>query len=344
MDITDTKEKKNQLSKERKMTWFILTLSCIILWGVTDILYRASSDQNDPLSHYKTFVWIGIVMALAGLIMSTWTDTLLDSINAIKYDLLYLIPLGFVYAFALLLGLYGKKYLYASLTSPIENVGGAFAVIITSFYYLLTGYIDPSYRIGAVNIIAAASVMIGIILIAKEEQALFKKELHLSEDKREHRHGALVLICPIIYSLADVFSTAEIGGVSGNDGMVTSGAIDAIPAIDFYIFECVGFAFIAICIWFYMMIVKKYKYNPFDEGELIRCGAATGETFGTMTFILAAGINPVLTAPLTYLHCLLTVILAHVFLKERLTKKQYVSLAFLAVGLILLGISGFFNA
>ena len=342
MDITDTKEKKNQLSKERKMTWFILTLSCIILWGVTDILYRASSDQNDPLSHYKTFVWIGIVMALAGLIMSTWTDTLLDSINAIKYDLLYLIPLGFVYAFALLLGLYGKKYLYASLTSPIENVGGAFAVIIICCFYLFTG--NPSYTIGVLDIIATVSVIIGIILIAREEHSLFKKESHLSADKKEHRYGALVLIFPIIYTLADVLSTFEISGVSGNDGMVTSGAEESIPAIDFYIFECVGFAFIAICIWFYMMIVKKYKYNPFDEGELIRCGAATGETFGTMTFILAAGINPVLTAPLTYLHCLLTVILAHVFLKERLTKKQYVSLAFLAVGIILLGISGFFNA
>ena len=326
------------------MAWFILTLSCIILWGVTDVLYRASSDKNDPLSHYKTFVWIGIVMALAGVIMSTWTDTLLESIKAIKYDLVYLIPLCFVYALALLVGLYGKKHLYASIASPIENVGGAFAVIIIFSYYLLTGYIDPSYTMGVVDVIATVSIIIGIILVAREEQSLFKKELHLSEDKKEHRYGALVLIFPIIYTLADVFSTAEIGGVSGNEGMVTSGAEDAIPAIDFYIFECAGFAFVALCVWFYMMIVKKYKYNPFDEGEMLRCGAATGETFGTMTFILAAGINPVLTAPITYLHCLLTVVLAHIFLKERLTKKQYLSLAFLAVGVIMLGISGVLSA
>ena len=51
------------------MTWLLLTLSCIVLWGVTDILFKKSSNYTDPLSHYKTFVWIGIVMALAGVVM-----------------------------------------------------------------------------------------------------------------------------------------------------------------------------------------------------------------------------------------------------------------------------------
>ena len=91
-------------------------------------------------------------------------------------------------------------------------------------------------------------------------------------------------------------------------------------------------------------MVKKYKYNPFQEEEMIRCGAATGETLGTMAFIFAASINPVLTAPITSLYCLVTIVLARVFLKERLNIKQYKSLAFLIVGIILFGISGIFSA
>ena len=39
------------------MKWLILTFACIILWGITDILYKKSSNYNDPLSQYKTFVW-----------------------------------------------------------------------------------------------------------------------------------------------------------------------------------------------------------------------------------------------------------------------------------------------
>ena len=169
------------------------------------------------------------------------------------------------------------------------------------------------------------------------------QEVHLSWDKKKHRYGALALFFPLIYTLADVCSVAEISGISGNSGIVTAGEEATIPAIDFFIFECAGFFLVAICIWIYLAVVKKVKYNPFRPEEAVRCGAATGETFGTMTFILAAAINPVLTAPITSLYCLVTIGLARIFLKERLTKKQYVSLAFLVAGIALLGVSEIFG-
>ena len=42
--------------------------------------------------------------------------------------------------------------------------------------------------------------------------------------------------------------------------------------------------------------------------------------------------------------CLVTIALARIFLKERLTRKQRLSLAFLVVGIALLGISEIINA
>ena len=320
------------------MTWFLLTLACIVLWGITDILYRASSDQNDPLSHYKTFIWIGIIMTVAACIMSTWSDTLADTINMVRGDVLYLVPLCLVYAIALFFGLLGKKHLYASVISPLENIDGAMGVLIIYFYYLLTGYIHPDYSFKTIDLIAAAAIIAGVILLGSQEQELLKQEAHLREDKKKHRYGALALFFPLIYNLADVFSVAEISGI------VSTGAEGTIPAIDFFILECAGFALVSVCMWLYLLIAKKYAYNPFDEGELIRCGAATGETFGTMTFLLAAGINPVLTGPVTSSYCIVTIILARIFLKERLTKKQYVSLALLLFGIALLGISDILKA
>lgn len=325
------------------MDWFLLIMACIILWSVTDVLYKVSSPQNDPLSHYKTFIWIGIVMALAGGIMSTWSDTLVDSIKIVIDDVLYLIPLGIVYAAALFFGLLGKKHLPASIISSLENIGGALVAIIIYYYYLLTGYILPSYEFGVIDFIATISIIVGVILIGREEQALFKKEVHLEENKKQHRLGALALFFPIIYTLIDVFSLAEIGGVSGNEGIVGSGGETLIPAIDFFIFECAGIALISLFIWLYLLIVKKHVYNPFKPEEFIRCNAATGETFGSMTFIFAAAINPVLTAPIASFHCLLTIVLARVFLKERLTKKQYISLGFVILGIILLGFADIFG-
>jgi drug/metabolite transporter (DMT)-like permease len=95
--------------------------------------------------------------------------------------------------------------------------------------------------------------------------------------------------------------------------------------------------------WLYLLIAKKYTYNPFKKTELVRCGAAVGETFGTMTYTFAVGSNPILTAPITSSYCLVTIILARVFLKERLTKKQYLSLALVVIGIVSLGISEIFN-
>lgn len=325
------------------MNWFLLTLACVILWSVTDILYKASSPQSDKLSHYKTFVWIGIVMALAGGIMCTWSDTLLDSIKIVKEDLSYLIPLGLIYAAALFFGLLGKKHLAASVVSSLENIGGALVAIIIYYYYLLTGYILPSYEFGVIDFIAIVSIIIGVILLGREEQALFKQEIYLEEDKKKHRLGALALFFPILYTLIDVFSVAEIGGVSGNSGIMDVKDEIFIPAMDFFIFECVGIALVSIFVWFYLLVVKKHVYNPFQPEEFIRCSAATGEIFGTMTFIFAAAINPVLTAPITSFHCILTIVLARIFLKERLSKKQYISLGFVVLGIVLVGLADIFG-
>lgn len=325
------------------MSWFLFTLACVILWSITDVLYKASSPQNDPLSHYKTFIWIGIVMALAGAIMSTWTDTLIQSIQIVKEDLLYLIPLGLIYAAALFFGLLGKKHLAASVVSSLENIGGALVAVIIYYYYLLTGYILPSYEFGVLDFIATASIIIGVILIGRDEQALMREEVHLEEDKKKHPLGALALFYPILYTLIDVFSVAEIGGISGNSGIMDAADEVFIPAMDFFVFECAGIALVSVLVWLYLLVVKKQVYNPFQPEEYVRCSAAMGETFGTMCFIFAAEINPVLTAPITSFHCLLTIGLARVFLKEHLSKKQYISLGFVVLGVVLIGFADIFG-
>ena len=319
------------------MIWLLLTLSCIVLWGITDILYKKSSDYNDPLSQYKTFVWIGIVMAPAGVIMAICSDTLLDSIMMVK-DNLYLIPLCIFYAIALFFGLLGAKHLDASVVSPLENIDGAMAAIILYFFFLFTGRSHITDKIGLVQVVGTVAIVVGVVLLGIQEQSLSKQEKHLSEDKKRHRLGALALIFPIVYNLVDAVSMVAVGITVSEETEV------AIPDIDFFIFESLGFVVVAICMWLYMLIVKKYKYDPFKKEELVRCGAAAGETFGTMTYIFAVAGNPILTAPITSSYCFVTIVLARIFLKERLTKKQYLSLAFLVVGIALLGVSEIINA
>lgn len=314
------------------MPWLLLIFFCIILWGITDILYKKSSDYNDPLSQYKAFVWIGMVMGLAGAIMAICSDTLRDSIMMVK-DNLYLIPLCIFYALAMFFGLLGAKHLDASVVSPLENIDGAITAIILYMFFFLTGRSHVTDSIGIMDIIGTVAITTGVIFLGIQEHKLSKQEMNLEEDKKKHRLGALALIFPIIYNLVDAVSMVAVGITVSEETEV------AIPDIDFFIFESLGFLVVAICMWLYMLIAKKYKYNPFKKKELVRCGAATSETLGTMTYIFAVAGNPILTAPITSSYCLVTVVLARIFLKERLTKKQYLSVAFVIVGIVLLGIS-----
>ena len=314
------------------MPWLLLIFFCIILWGITDILYKKSSDYNDPLSQYKAFVWIGMVMGLAGAIMAICSDTLRDSIMMVK-DNLYLIPLCIFYALALFFGLLGAKHLDASVVSPLENIDGAITAIILYMFFFLTGRSHVIDSIGIMDIIGTVAITTGVIFLGIQEHKLSKQEMNLEDDKRKHRLGALALLFPIAYNLADAVSMVA-------TGIAVSGETEVeIPEIDFFFFECFGFLVISIFVWIYMLTVKKYVYNPFKKAELPRLGAATCETLGTLTFVFATGINPILTAPITSSYCFVTVILARIFLKERLTKKQYLSLALVIIGIALLGIS-----
>ena len=274
-------------------------------------------------------------MAPAGIMMAIFSDSFCDSILMVK-DNLYLVPLCIFYTIALFFGLLGKKHLDASVVSPLENIDGAMAAIILYFFFLFTGRSHVTDSINVVNMVATVSIVVGVVLIGIQEHKLSKQDYVLEEDKKKHRLGALALIFPIIYNLVDAISMVALGITVSEEAEVS------LPDIDFFIFESLGFVVVAIFIWLYMYIFKNFIYNPFKKEELVRCAAATGETFGTMAYILAVGKNPILTAPISSSYCLVTIVLARIFLKERLTKKQYMSLAFLVIGIALLALSEIF--
>ena len=318
------------------MTWLILTISCIILWGFTDILLKKSLNYSDTLSQFKTFVWIGIVAAPVSVIMALCSDTLSDSVRIIAENP-YLIIINTFYVVAMFFGLLGAKHLEASVVSPLENIDGAITAIVLYVFFFFTGKSNVTDGIDIVDIIGTTSITVGVILLGIQEHKLSKQEINLAEDKKKHRLGALALLFPIVYNLADAVSMVA-------TGIMVSGETEfSIPDIDYVFFESLSFVVFAIFVWLYMLIAKKYMYNPFKKTELYCCGAATCETLGTVAFTFAVAISPILTAPITSSYCLVTIVLARIFLKERLTKKQYLSLAIMVIGIALLGISGIFN-
>ena len=290
------------------MIWFLLTLSCIVLWGATDILLKKSLHHSDTLSQYKTFIWMGIVMTLACVVMAFCSTTLPESIKMVG-DNLYLIPLCVFYLIALFFGLLGTKHLDASVVSPLENIDGAIAAIILYGFFLFTDSTHLTDKVGVMDIIGTVAIVVGVVFLGIQEQKLSNQEIGLDNNKKKRRLGAVALIFPIVYNLVDAASMVAMGVTVSGETEVS------IPDIDFFFFECVGFTVGAIFVWLYLLIAKKYVYNPFKKTELSRCGAGVGDSLGTMAFTFAVGINPILTAPVTSSYCLVTIILARILLK-----------------------------
>ena len=319
------------------MTWLILTLACIILWGVTDILLKKSLSYTDPLSQYKTFIWIGLIAVPSCVIMAICSDTLAESVRIVAQNP-YIIPVNIFYVVALFFGLLGAKHLDASVVSPLENIDGAITATMLYLFFLLTDRSHITESVSGVDIVGAAAITVGVVLLGIQEQKLSAQEKSLEEDKKKHRLGALALLFPIVYNLADAVSMVA-------TGIMVSGETEfSIPDIDYIFFESFAFSLFALFVWLYLLIAKKYVYNPFKKTEIYCFGAATCETLGTISFTFAVAISPILTAPITSSYCLVTIILARIFLKERLTRKQYLSLALLVAGIALLGVSEIFNA
>ena len=312
------------------MIWFLLTLSCIVLWGVTDIFIKKSLHHSDTLSQHKTFIWMGLVMSLAGVVMAICSKTLPQSIKMVG-DNLYLIPLCVFYVIALFFGLLGTKHLDASVVSPLENIDGAIAAIILYVFFLFTDSTHLTDKVGVMDIIGTVAIVVGVVFLGIQEQKLSIQEMDLDNNKKKRRLGALALIFPIIYNLVDAVSMVAMGVTVSGETEVS------IPDIDFFFFECVGFAVATVVVWLYLLIVKKHLYNPFKKTELTRCCAGIGDTLGTMAFTFAVALNPILTAPITSSYCIVTIILARIFLKEKLTKKQYLSLILVIIGIVFLG-------
>ena len=110
------------------MSWFLLSLITMMSWGTADLFYKKGTDEDDPYSHLKIAVWVGLVMGIFALIMLPLTETSFSVAsfftNALKYS-----PASLAYIISMVIGYAGLRYLEVSIISPVQNASGAFSMI-----------------------------------------------------------------------------------------------------------------------------------------------------------------------------------------------------------------------
>lgn len=297
-------------------SWYTSAVLTILLWGVADLYYKKGTNPNDRYSHLRIVVMVGLIMGVQAFFELGKMNWQYNPINIIKY-----LPVSSMYILSMILGYLGLRYLEVSINSPVSNTSGAIAGILAFIVLKKTMNV---WQLFAITIITIGLIAIAIIerKLAEEEEE--RKQKNISIDLK-YKLGALALIFPILYAIIDALGTFL-------DDVYLSNLMSPEEALISYELTFLICGIIAL---FYIVFIKKERFMFLKEKD--KALAAIFETAGQFFYVYALDTNSVVVAPMVASYSIVSVFLGRIFLKEKLTFKQYIIIAMVMAGVFILG-------
>lgn len=303
--------------------WFLFALLTTLSWGAADLFYKKGADESDKYSHLKTSVIVGLVMGAHAIYTLLTQDINYDFMNIIVY-----LPVSLMYILSMTVGYFGLRYLELSISSPIQNSSGAVSCILC--LVVLGQAMDALSAVGVVLICA------GVIALGIVEKRL--QDSYVDGDDRKYKIGFVAFVMPILYCIIDALGTFF--DAYYLDDFTTT----PLRNVTEETFETVAntsyeltFLICAIILFVFIKFIKKQSFAPKLQGS--RLAAAIFETIGQFFYVYALSGNGVVAAPMIASYCIVSLILSRIFLKEKLTALQYVTVIIAILGIVLLGVA-----
>lgn len=295
--------------------WLLFTLLTFTCWGVADLFYKIGNKQQGEYNHLKTGIFVGLVMGIHAFIYLVINRVDVNLIDVLKY-----LPISLCYISSMVIGYKGLKYLELSISSPIQNTSGVITALLLLIFFKETLEI-PAY-------IAFFLIFIGIIIISiLEIEENKEKRIEYKKNNTKEKVIVLTILFPLVYCLLDGLGTFLDAIYLDKLELISEDA--ALVAYE------LTFAFYA----FISMIYLKKKHETIRiSKEKSKLFAAVFETAGQFFYVYAMSGNSVIAAPIVGSYCILSMILSRIFLKEKLTKKEYFGILLVIIGIIILGI------
>lgn len=303
--------------------WLLFSLATFLSWGAADLFYKKGADERDRYSHLKMSVVVGVVMGLCAVV------TML--VRQIRYDpraLLVYLPVSAMYILSMTVGYFGLRYLELSVSSPVQNASGAVSCVLM---ILVLHELPDVLSLTAVVLITAGVILLGVFEKKQEDVAP-------PEAQSKYRRGFTALLFPVLYCVIDSLGTFLDGyylddySTSPLRAYATEETLEDVANISYQL----TFFFVAVLLFVFVRFVRKEKMPLRAQGS--RGLAALCETAGQLTYVHAMSGNGVVAAPLIASYCVCSVVLARVFLCEKLTWKQYLCVSLVFGGILLLGV------
>ena len=191
-----------------------------------------------------------------------------------------------------------------------------------------------------IQLIGVIFITVGIFCLSFLEKRYENQErvkLGKTPDAK-YTHSFIAIFIPIAYCIIDALGTFFDGMLlaeTDDAGNIISGKLSEDTANVAYELT---FLLMAIFAFIFVVIIKKQKIT--FSSEKPRIAGAICETAGQFAYIYAIADNTIVAAPMISSYCLFSMLWARIFLKEKLTIAQYISICFAAVGIIILGMEG----
>lgn len=294
--------------------WFPLSLIALLCWSGSDLFSKMGSKPDDPYSHWKMVMAVGLIMGLHAAWQILFQGTEISLSILWRY-----LPVSALYISSMVLGYVGLRYIELSISSPICNSSGAICAMLCFVFLRQT--------LAWLQVLAIALVCCGVVLLGVVEMRE-DDELKLERQKREnvrYTKSALALILPLLYCVLDAAGTFA-------DAVILE-TMDENSANAAYELT---FAFMAILSFLYVVVIRRQRFTL--SRELPKLAAGVFETGGQFAYVFAMSDKAIAAAPIVSSYCVASVLWSRIFLREKLSWKHYAAIAITVVGIIILGI------
>jgi len=298
--------------------WLMSAILAATAWGAANLFYKKGSEPTDRYSHLKIVTMVGFVMGIHAFIYLIIKDFNFDPFDMIRY-----LPVSAMYILSMTIGYVGLRYIELSIAAPVQNSAGAVsAILLFIFFPREMHYID---------IIAIVIITAGVIGLAMIEKKIEDDMHRLQEGYIDPKYqlSVMAITFPILYAVIDGLGTFADGIYLDELELISEDS--ALLAYEFTFF------IVAVIAYSYVKFVKKEPFFILKERD--RTYAAILETTGQFFYVFAMAGNAIIAAPLIAAHGIFSVILSRIFLKEVMSRGQYIMIAIVMLGIILLGIS-----
>lgn len=299
--------------------WFWFAVIALLCWSGSDLFSKIGcQDEKDKYSHLKMVTAVGIVMGLHAAY-----EIFIGGVEINLEVILTYLPVSALYIVSMAVGYIGLRYIELSISSPICNSSGAIVAVLTIITVGIGDEVPP------VALVAVALVCIGVIGLGFTE-ANEDEELRRARQDASNRHYAkswIAIFIPIVYCLLDALGTFADSRVLE---LIDEDSANVAYELTFFIVGLVSL--------FYVTVVKKQRLVAKQEAP--KYTGAIFETIGQFFYIyaLADTEHVAFAAPIISSYCVASVVWGRIFLKEKLSKKHYLCILAVVIGIVIMGI------